>query len=155
MDWKDVDTTYCGIAAATSTVGDRWSQLILREVFFGVRRYSDIQDHIDVSSSILADRLQKLIENGVLSKVRYRTDGNRHRYEYQLTERGLGLAYVQLALAEFGYEHLLNEDQRLVSLHDRGTGQRVRLGLIREDGTPVDRDAVEARINEHLGHDTR
>lgn len=152
MDWKDVDTTYCGIAAATSAVGDRWSQLILRELFFEVRRFRDIQDHIHVSSSILADRLQKLIEEGILAKVRYQTDGNRHRYQYQLTERGLGLAYVQLALAEFGYEHLLNEDQRLVSLHDRSTGQRVRLGLIREDGTPVDRDAVEARINEDLGH---
>ena len=151
MDWKDVDTTYCGIAATTAAVGDRWSQLILREVFFGVRRYRDIQHHLDISPSILADRLQKLTENGILSKARYHTNGNRHRYEYQLTERGLGLAFVQLALAEFGYEHLLNEDQRLVSLHDRATGQRVRLGLIREDGTPVERDAVEARIDESLG----
>ena len=148
MDWKEVNTRYCGIAAATEIVGDRWTQLILRDVFAGVRRYNDLQDHLGVSTTVLADRLGKLVDGGILVKVPYRVEGRRHRHEYQLTERGLGLLYVQLALAEFGYEHLVDDQDRLVSMFDRATGQRVTVGLVREDGTPVGLDSLELRVNE-------
>lgn len=148
MDWREVNTRYCGVAAATGIVGDRWTQLILRDVFAGVRRYNDLLDHLDVSTAVLADRLRKLVEHGILAKVPYQTEGRRHRHEYQLTERGFGLLYVQLALAEFGYEHLVDDQNRLVSMFDRATGQRVTVGLVREDGTPVDLGSLELRINE-------
>lgn len=148
MDWKDVNTRYCGVAAATGIVGDRWTQLVLRDVFAGVRRYNDLLDHLGVSTAVLADRLGKLVDHGILAKVPYQTEGRRQRYEYQLTERGFGLLYVQLALAEFGYQHLVDDENRLVSMFDRDTGQRVTVGLVREDGTPVDLGSLELRINE-------
>ena len=148
MDWKEVDTRYCGVGAATEIVGDRWTQLILRDVFAGVRRYNDLYDHLGVSTTVLADRLRKLVDTGILVKVPYQDEGRRNRYEYQLTERGFGLLYVQLALAEFGYTHLVDDQNRLVSMFDRATGQRVTVGLVREDGTPVGLDSLELRINE-------
>ena len=148
MDWKEVNTRYCGVAAATGIVGDRWTQLILRDIFAGVRRYNDLLDHLGVSTAVLAARLGKLVDHGILAKVPYRTEGQRHRYEYQLTERGFSLLYVQLALAEFGYQYLVDDENRLVSLFDRDTGQRVTVGLVREDGTPVGLGSLEMRINE-------
>lgn len=148
MDWKEVNTRHCGVSAATEVVGDRWTQLILRDIFAGVRRYNDLQDHLGVSTTVLADRLAKLVDDGILVKVPYQVEGRRQRYEYQLTERGFSLLYVQLALAEFGYEHLVDDQNRLVSMFDRATGQRVKVGLVREDGTPVGLDSLELRINE-------
>ena len=148
MDWKEVNTRYCGLAAATEIVGDRWIPLILRDISAGVRRYDELLNHLGVSTAVLADRLKKLVDRGILSKVPYQTEGRRRRYEYQLTERGFGLLYVQLALAEFGYEHLIDDQNRLVSLFDRTSGQRVALGLVREDGTTVGLDSLEVRINE-------
>lgn len=148
MDWKDVNTRHCGVAAATGIVGDRWTQLILRDIFAGVRRYNDLLDHLGVSTTVLADRLGKLVDGDILVKVPYRTEGQRHRYEYQLTERGFSLLYVQVALAEFGYKHLVDDQNRLVSMFDRATGQRVTVGLVREDGTPVDLSSLELRLNE-------
>ena len=148
MDWREVSTRHCGVAAATEIVGDRWTQLVLRDVFFGVRRYNDLLDHLGVSTTVLADRLNKLVDGGILVKVPYQDDGQRHRYEYQLTERGFSLLYVQLALAEFGYQHLVDDENRLVSMFDRATGQRVTVALVREDGTPVDLGSLELRINE-------
>ena len=148
MKWADVDTTHCGVAAATSIVGDRWIPLILRDVFFGVRRFDDLLTHIGVSTAVLSNRLGRLVEHGILAKVRYRNEGSRHRYEYQLTERGLDLLLVQLALADFGYEHLVDADKRLVDFVDRSTGQRVRLGLVREDGTVIGADSLGMQINE-------
>ena len=150
MKWADVDTTCCGVAAATSIVGDRWIPLILRDVFFGVHRFDDLLTHTGVSTAVLSDRLRRLVDHGVLAKVRYQSEGYRHRYEYQLTERGLGLLFVQLALADFGYEHLVDADKRLVEFVDRSTGQRVRLGLVREDGTVIGAGSLGMEINEAI-----
>lgn len=148
LNWREVDTTHCGIAAACTVVGDRWAMLVVREVLFGVTRFHDIQDHLGVSSAVLSDRLDKLTERGVLRKVRYQDDGRRHRFEYRLTNKGFGLTFVQLAMAEFGYEHLVATDDRLVGLFDAETGQRVRLGLIREDGGVVGLDRLDVRLEE-------
>ncbi len=147
MDWKEVDTTYCGVGAATELVGDRWTQLILREIFFGVHRYRDIHQHIGLSTKVLAARLKDLCEHDVLTKSRYQEQGQRHWHEYHLTERGLGLVYVQMALAQFGYDYLIAEKHRLVDWFDTETGQRVRVGLIREDGTPIDAESLETRVS--------
>ena len=148
IDWKDVNTRYCGIGATTEIVGDRWSSLILRDVIFGVHRYDELLDHLGVSTAVLADRLKKLVEHGLLRKVPYQSEGRRRRHEYHLTERGIGLLHVQLALAEFGYEHLVEHQHRLVSVVDRDSGQRVTVALVREDGTPVGFDSIELQVNE-------
>ncbi len=147
MDWKAIDTTYCGVAAAADLIGDRWSILIMRDVFFGVRRYHEIQADIDVSTAVLADRLKKLCDHGLLTKVPYQADGKRKRDEYHLTERGFGFMRATLALAEFGYDHVVPEGKRLLELYDIETGQEVRVGLVREDGSEVTHSALGMRVN--------
>ena len=146
MEWVDIDTKHCGVAASLDVVGDRWTLLILRDVFAGVTRYDDLQNHVGLSSAVLADRLRKLCDNGILDKVEYQREGERKRHAYHLTELGLRLAYVQSALAEFGYENYIAADDRLVDFVDRETGEPVTIGLVREDGTAIGLDQLDVWV---------
>lgn len=137
MNWKDVDTTHCGIAACADLFGDRWALLILRDVFAGVTRFGDLQRHTGASTAVLADRLRRLVGAGILRETAYREGRARSRSAYQPTEKGLGLVPVIVALAEYGYAFLMSPEQRIVSYLDARTGERVRTALVRGDGTEV------------------
>src|SRR5258707_12307620 len=82
----------CAIADALAVIGERWSLLALREVFFGVRRFDQIQRNTGASRDILATRLRTLVGAGVLEKVQY--EQHRPRYEYVLTDTGRDLQGV-------------------------------------------------------------
>ena len=75
---------------ALDIFADRWTFLIVREAFFGVRRYGFFQRNLGIGRNVLADRLSKLVEHGVLKRVRYRTDPD--WYEYRLTQAGFELS---------------------------------------------------------------
>ena len=77
------------VELAVDVLSDRWTFLILREAFFGVRRYGQMQRNLGIARNVLADRLSKLVADGMLERVRYRTDPD--WYEYRLTERALDL----------------------------------------------------------------
>lgn len=77
------------IARALAILSDRWTFLILRECFFGMRRFGEFARNLPIARTVLASRLADLVEAGVLAKVRYRTDPD--WYEYRLTEMGLDL----------------------------------------------------------------
>jgi len=147
MNWKDVDTTHCGIAACTDIIGDRWSLLLLRDIFQGVRRFQELQEHLGVSSTIVADRLKKLTHSGILEKSEYQAPGERARAEYILTPKGKSLGPVLIALAQFGYEHLIEKENRLITHIDTRTGEPVRLAMVDKTGQAVPHDQVEAVIN--------
>jgi DNA-binding HxlR family transcriptional regulator len=72
----------CAIARALEVVGERWTILILRDCFLGVRRFSDLQAHLDISKAVLTERLNSLVESGLLERT-----GSGHP-EYLLTEAG-------------------------------------------------------------------
>ena len=77
-------------------LSDRWTFLILREAFFGVRRYGQMQRNLGIARNVLADRLRQLVANGMFERVRYRTDPD--WYEYRLTERALDVYPVIVGL---------------------------------------------------------
>jgi DNA-binding HxlR family transcriptional regulator len=83
---------------------DRWTFLILREAFYGVRRYGEMQRNLGIARNVLAARLQKLVADGMFERVRYRTDPD--WYEYRLTERALDLYPVIVALMTWAQRHL-------------------------------------------------
>lgn len=90
----------CSIARALMVVGDWWSGLIVRECFFGTRRFDDFQRRLDIAPNILSQRLQRLVQLGILAKV---ADGSwAVRHEYRLTEKGLDLYPVPLAIMTWG-----------------------------------------------------
>ena len=104
MQWNELDQQPCSMARTLSVIGDRWTLLILRDCFLKVRRFDDFQARLGISRPILADRLQKLVDNFVLTKVPYQQ--NAPRYEYRLTPKGLDLYPVILAIVHWGDVHM-------------------------------------------------
>src|SRR5690554_1501081 len=85
MKWDDLDKQPCSLARALSVVGDRWTLVILRDCFLGVRRFDDLEKRLGITRHVLADRLKKLVEHGVLYKTPYQQKPVRE--EYRLTEK--------------------------------------------------------------------
>ncbi|MFF6777779.1 winged helix-turn-helix transcriptional regulator [Streptomyces sp. NPDC012637] len=101
---KDYANQHCSIARALEVVGERWTLLVVRDAFYGVRRYNDFLAHLGAPRAVLAARLQALVDVGVLDKRRYQESPPRD--EYVLTERGIGLWPVLRALGLWGREAL-------------------------------------------------
>ncbi|QDP94607.1 helix-turn-helix transcriptional regulator [Microlunatus elymi] len=100
------DAQDCAVARALEVVGERWTMLIIRDCFLGVRRFSDLQAHLDISKAVLTDRLNRLVEQGVLER-----DGDRGHQEYLLTKAGRALAPVLATLSYWGRTYG-NPDER-------------------------------------------
>ena len=96
------------VERAVDVLSDRWTFLILREAFFGVRRYGRMQRDLGIARNVLAERLRKLVADGMLERVRYRTDPD--WYEYRLTERALDLYPVIVGLMRWAERHLGPDD---------------------------------------------
>lgn len=88
------------VEAALDQVGDRWTFLLLREAFFGVRRFVDFQRNLGVARNLLSDRLGRLVANGVLERRLYQSRPDRH--EYVLTDKGSDLYGVTVAIMRWG-----------------------------------------------------
>ena len=110
----------CSIGRAMEILGERWTFLILRESFYGVRRFSDIQRNLGIARNILSTRLQTLVGAGILERVLYREEPE--RYEYRLTEAGSDLYPAIVTLMRWGDRHL----QRRARPARRAAPQRVR-----------------------------
>lgn len=111
----------CPVARALDVIGDRWSLLIVRDAFDGVRRFSDLQRSLGMAGNILADRLHKLVEAGIL-ETQAASDGSAYQ-EYVLTPRGERLFPVVVALRQWGERHLFARGERHSILVDRRTGE--------------------------------
>ena len=113
----------CSIARTLELVGERWTLLILRDAFLGVRRFDDFQRSLGIARNVLNTRLQRLVDSGLLERRRYQE--RPERFEYRLTEMGLDLWPITLALMEFGDKHLADEDGPPRIVEHRGCGGRV------------------------------
>ena len=122
MRWTDIGHSACSIARALAIVGDRWTLLVLREAFFGVRRYEDFQRLTQASPRIVADRLAKLVAEGVMEKQRYQE--RPARYEYRLTPMGRELHPVMVTLSLWGQRWMGDPARPPVRLvHRTGCGR--------------------------------
>jgi DNA-binding HxlR family transcriptional regulator len=110
MQWSELDQQPCSVSRTLSVIGDRWTLLILRDCFLRVRRFDDFQARLGIGRPILADRLQKLVDNFVLTKLAYQQ--NPTRYEYRLTQKGLDLYPVIMAIVHWGDVHMAGKKGR-------------------------------------------
>jgi DNA-binding HxlR family transcriptional regulator len=117
---NDYEGQKCNIAAALEVVGERWSLLILREVFLGVRRFDEMQADLGIARNVLQTRLTRLVEHGVLERRLYQERPPRH--EYLLTEKGIDLWPTIFALMTWGDEHVSRAGGPPVVLEHRGCG---------------------------------
>uniref|UniRef100_A0AAU3GXB2 Helix-turn-helix transcriptional regulator n=1 Tax=Streptomyces sp. NBC_01401 TaxID=2903854 RepID=A0AAU3GXB2_9ACTN len=101
---KDYAAQQCSMARALEVVGERWTLLVVRDAFYGVRRYNDFLGHLGIPRAVLAARLQALTEAGVLTKERYQESPPRDAYV--LTDRGKALWPILRSLGLWGREHI-------------------------------------------------
>ena len=125
----DYDSANCAIGATVAIIGERSTFLVLREAFNGVRRFDDMRRRTGIPRQVLSDRLARLVREGLLRKVPYQDSGQRARWEYRLTGKGLDLYPVLVALMEWGDRHALGPDGPQVMLRHRDCGEPVRLQL--------------------------
>ncbi|MGK5550401.1 winged helix-turn-helix transcriptional regulator [Actinomadura kijaniata] len=142
---KDADPRPCSIADTLEVVGERWSLLVVRELFHGVHRFDGIARRTGASRDILTARLRKLEEAGVLRRERYQEHPARH--EYHLTPAGRELGDVLLALMAWGDRHLNRDDPPVRWEHSCGETLEPEVvcahcgGPARHSGNPTGRGA--------------
>jgi DNA-binding HxlR family transcriptional regulator len=110
----------CSIARALEIVGERWTLLILRDAFLGVRRFDDFQRSLGIARNVLNARLHRLVDAGLLERRRYQE--RPERFEYRLTEMGRDLWPSIVALMQWGDKHLAGEEGPPMALEHRDCG---------------------------------
>jgi DNA-binding HxlR family transcriptional regulator len=126
LDWS-IDN--CTIQRALAVLGDRWSFVVLREVFNGVRRFEDMRTRTAIPRQVLTDRLAMLVEEGLLRRQPYREPGQRERHEYRLTGKGLDLYPVLVALNEWGSAYYADSSGSPLAFEHRDCGGAVHVTL--------------------------
>lgn len=146
LDWRSVNTENCPVAAAMKVVGDKWTLLIVRDAFMGVKRFDDFCAQTGAPRALVASRLRDLVADGILQQEAYREAGSRPRQQYVLTSKGRDLQHVLTALREWGDAHVNAPGKHPLELVEKETGEAVRLGLLREkDGGVVASRGVRLR----------
>ena len=106
----------CSIEATLRTVGDRWTLLILRDIFRGIKRFENIQKDLGIARNLLSKRLQHLVDNKVVERFLYQEKPN--RYEYRLTSKGRALSPSLIALMPWGDEWCSLEEPPVMLIHE-------------------------------------
>ncbi|MBF8191942.1 helix-turn-helix transcriptional regulator [Nonomuraea sp. K274] len=144
----------CSIERTLDIVGEKWTFLVLREAFSGVRRFADMQAITGAPRQVLSARLARLVDEGLLRKEPYREPGQRQRDEYRLTEKGRDLYPLLVALMHWGDKYLAGEDGPPVLLTHRGCGAPIEQHFRCAEGhevagprevSPVPGDGAELR----------
>jgi DNA-binding HxlR family transcriptional regulator len=124
MRWNEIDTMTCSIARTLSVVGDRWTMLIIRDVFLGIRRFEAIRQDLRLTPHRLADRLRKLVRDAVLVRVEY--EKHPRRFEYRLTEKGFDLYPLIVVMVEWGDRWMAGPAGVPVELVHRRCGHSIK-----------------------------
>jgi DNA-binding HxlR family transcriptional regulator len=135
---RDYEGQNCSIARALELVGERWTLLIVRDAFLGLKRFDQFQGSLGIASNVLTSRLDRLVEAGVFERVRYQERPD--RYEYELTKRGRELRAPLLALMQWG-DAISGKQPRLA--RRKSDGSPVVAVLVGADGQPVDPGEIE------------
>lgn len=127
MRWQNLQDERCPVARATSVLGDRWTLLIVRDALLGVSRFEDFQARLGIARRVLSERLQMLVERGVLRKLRY--SERPPRDEYRLTAAGRELLPVILTLSRWADRHMPHQGGTLLAYRHLGCGEIVEPGV--------------------------
>jgi DNA-binding HxlR family transcriptional regulator len=109
---RDYDGQDCSIARALEVVGERWTLLIVRDVLLGPRKFDELQGSLGIARNVLTERLNRLVAEGILERVRY--SERPQRYEYHVTQKGRDLDVALTALRKWGDKHTREKQQRVV-----------------------------------------
>lgn len=149
MGWDEIAESVCPIARSLAVLGDRWTMLIVRELFLGTRRFDTFQAQTGMSSHLLSVRLRRLQDEGVVERRLYQSRPSRH--EYRLTAKGKDLLGVVLALRAWGLRwcDLDPTDEPAVKLfHTTCGGEIGSAPICLQCGEPVQPRDIMARLSD-------
>ncbi|WP_319456046.1 MULTISPECIES: helix-turn-helix domain-containing protein [unclassified Mycobacterium] len=119
----------CSIKRALDILGEKWTLLVLREAFYGARRFEQFQASVGCARNLLTERLNTLVESGVMRRVPYREPSQRERHEYRLTDKGLDLLPAIVALMQWGDRWEADPAGPPVAITHRDCGEPAELVL--------------------------
>jgi DNA-binding HxlR family transcriptional regulator len=119
----------CSIRRTLDVVGEKWTLLVLREAFYGVRRFDGFARSVGCARNILSARLGTLVDEGLLRREPYREPGQRARVEYRITEKGIELFPAIVSLMQWGDRWAVDPDGPPVEVVHRGCGAPVSVGI--------------------------
>jgi DNA-binding HxlR family transcriptional regulator len=141
------DEPACSIERSLQVLGERWTLLIIREIYSGRHRFAEIRATLGIASNLLSTRLRRLVDAGVLRKQTYQESGSRTRDSYQLTPAGEELHVILAALQQWGDRHCPRPSGPTVLRRRRSTGQPVHVGFISDqDGYEVAGSDVDMTV---------
>jgi len=134
----------CSIARCLEQVGDGWSLLIIREAFFGTRRFGEFQSHLGIAPNVLTARLQSLVQHGILQAMAESENGR--VLDYRLTDKGRDLFPIVIALLQWGDRHAPAPEGPPVQVVDRESGRPIALMQVcSDDGRVLQARDVRAK----------
>ncbi len=146
MKLKTFEHFNCSLAQTLSVIGEHWTMLIIRDAFFGVRRFDQFQKSLGIARNVLSDRLRKLVQAGVLSK----SEGPGHP-EYRLTDKGLALQPVMIAMTQWGDTYMPHPDGKRLTFVDRRDGRPIKpIGIHAADGRRLKPKEIKAKAGPGL-----
>jgi len=137
----------CSIAATLALIGEKWTILILRDVFHGIRRFDDFLVRLRCSPAVLSARLKTLTDAGILRRVSYREPGARERFEYRPTRAAVELLPVLVGLMQWGDAHLSPDGKGPVTLRAGSTDRPVHAALVDDRGELVSPSDIAIHLN--------
>jgi len=138
----------CGLPLALEAMGERWSFMILRAAFNGVRHFEDFLEELGIARNILSNRLSRLVEAGILKREHCADD--RRRIEYRLTPKGLDLLPAMLALRQWGEKWQLGVLANPVLCDARDGLPIATIGIHAQDGRVLAPDGLMWRDRAEL-----
>ena len=136
---REYEGQVCSIARALELVGDRWTLLVVRDLVLGLSRYDELLNSLGIASNVLADRLNRLVAEEIVERVRY--SERPERFEYRLTTKGRELGVALLALMQWGDRYLSDKPPRIARRRSDRAPASVR--VVARDGLVVAPDDLE------------
>ena len=142
MKYKSLSHMNCSLAQTLEVIGERWTLMILRDAFFGAKRFRQFEQSLGISKNILTTRLNQLVDDGIMEK-RPSPDGAHQ--EYLLTDRGYDLQPVLLSIMHWGDKHKANPAGDRLVFVERGTGKPIRpMSAVSNDGRTLSGREIKA-----------
>ncbi|NIB40715.1 helix-turn-helix transcriptional regulator [Pseudomaricurvus alkylphenolicus] len=149
MRRQDTVAQVCSVARTVGFLGDIWTILILRDCFFGLTTFSAIQKSLDINKNRLAERLNRLVDEGILRKNLY--DESRNRYEYKLTRKGVDLYPILMSIVNWGDKYKADDDGPPLQYRHRSCGHVMTPTLCcSECGEALDARQVQPVLGEGI-----
>ena len=137
---------HCSIGRAMEVVGTRSAMLLMREAFYGTRRFDDFAARVGITEAVAAKRLRELVDAGLLQRAPYREPGQRTREEYLLTPMGRDLLPAALALMQWGDTYLADQPGGPLALRHSGCGADAAVEVRCTEGHAVPLEELSVRV---------